>query len=48
MGNKRKGNTRFGNIDLSRATDRRRVKDVTVSLQLQTENLTRNDLKAWR
>ena len=48
MGNKRKENTRFGNIDLARPADRRRVKDVTVKLQLQTENLTRNDLKTWR
>ncbi|MFT0425906.1 hypothetical protein ACMSE9_24705, partial [Bacteroides thetaiotaomicron] len=48
MGNKKKGNIPFGNIDLARPADRRRVKDMTVKLQLQTENLTRNDLKSWR
>ena len=40
MGNKKKGNIPFGNIDLARPADRRRVKDMTVKLQLQTENLT--------
>ncbi len=37
MGNKKKGNIPFGNIDLARPADRRRVKDMTVKLQLQTE-----------
>ena len=39
---------RIGNMDLARRADRKKVRDITVSLQLQTENLTRNDLRSWR
>lgn len=35
-------------MDLARRADRKKVRDITVSLQLQTENLTRNDLRSWR
>lgn len=48
MGKGRDKGVRIGNMDLARRADRKKVRDITVSLQLQTENLTRNDLRSWR
>ena len=38
----------FEHLDLARPRDVRRGKDIVSQLMLQTENLTRNDLKKWR
>lgn len=38
----------YEHLDLARPADRRRGKDIVSQLMLQTENLTRNDLKKWR
>lgn len=38
----------YEHIDLARPRDFRRGKDIVSQLMLQTENLTRNDLKKWR
>lgn len=38
----------YEHLDLARPSDRRRGKDIISQLILQTENLTRNDLKKWR
>ena len=38
----------YEHLDLARPADRRRGKDIISSLMLQTEHLTRNDLKNWR
>ena len=46
MGKGRDKGVRIGNMDLARRADRKKVRDITVSLQLQTENLTRNDLRS--
>ena len=38
----------FEHLDLARPRDLRRGRDIVSQLMLQTENLTRNDLKKWR
>lgn len=51
MSNNRKYNTpsaRLGNYNLARPAERRQVKSMLVNLQLQTENLTKKDLRTWR
>lgn len=39
---------RVGKIDLSRPAERKRVTRLAVNLQLQTEALTKKDLRTWR
>lgn len=41
-------NMRVGKIDLSRPAERKRVTRLAVNLQLQTEALTKKDLRTWR
>ena len=38
----------YEHLDLAKPRDVRRGKDIVSQLMLQTENLTRNDLKKWR
>ena len=41
-------NMRVGKIDLARPAERKRVTRLAVNLQLQTEALTKKDLRTWR
>lgn len=43
-----KQNMRVGKIDLARPAERKRVTRIAVNLQLQTEALTKKDLRTWR
>lgn len=50
MGNRnyKKNPVRVGKVDLSNPAERRRVTQLSVNLQLQTEALTKKDLRTWR
>ncbi len=40
--------TPFGRLNLASATDRKRLRNIAVQLQLTTDALTRKDIKDWR
>ena len=46
--NKKQNPVRIGRVDLGNPEELRRVTNLSVNLQLQTEALTKKDLRAWR
>lgn len=46
--NKRQNPVRIGRVDLGNPAELKRVTNLSVNLQLQTEALTKKDLRAWR
>lgn len=46
--NRKRADLMLGGLNLAKADDRRRMRSLTVELNLQTEALTQKDLRSWR